>query len=313
MRAAAPFVIALLLVNSGSAQAPPATTSGRCVSCAAGELNPDHVTAATTVIFARDYETELARDFNDNFGSRGGTIYAWDKSYGYGGTGGWRQQPDPAIGGNGESEEVVGWAMPDARSFPVDAYELVVTSFMLKITGELLDEIARGGSFWNHPNKVLDFRCWNTAGTGEGCRNGFHFGESPPRWFFSIGGAGQVRPGVGADWRKFADEWVWVALVVDMRGDTGAGRRLAIYYKGPEDADVQKAGEIGWERGRDRLEPYDGRGFHSYNFGNTLFGYWDDMVGRQSVTGDLSAMHVYLDRVRITNGWPTGADGPPGG
>lgn len=88
------------------------------------------------------------------------------------------------------------------------------------MTGPLLAAIEISGGFWAHMNQALDFKYFANDG-GEGNRNGFHFGEMPPRWSIAGSGAGPTFP-IGPDWRNLSDQWVWVCLVIDMRGATPA-------------------------------------------------------------------------------------------
>ncbi len=81
------------------------------------------------------------------------------------------------------------------------------------------------------------------------------------------------------------------------------------YYKAQGQPGVTRMGLVAENNPVQPLQPYAGRGF--LMFFSPLFGYWDDMVGRDTLAGALQQMTVDLDRVRIANGWPTGADGPP--
>lgn len=251
----------------------------------------------------RDYETQNASEVLSDPNIATGQ---WSNSSGYG-SGGWLFHPAP-IAGTAENEDSAGWLMPwGAPTFPVDGYHLVTVSFMLKISAALLNEINIGGPFWAHVNKAFDFKYWDAAGTGEGGRNGIHFGESPPRFWFSSGGGGQFQA-IGPDWRTLADQWVWVCFVVDMRAAQASQRTLAAYYK-TTGGNVQLMGKVAENNPTLALQAYAGRGF--LGFFSPLFGYWDDMHGGSTLSGNLSAMTIQLDRVRIANGWPTGANGPP--
>ena len=304
------LLLSLLMLGCGAAQtSDDAGSSGGGGGAAGGgtagggSLNPDDIPSATALILSRDYTTH---DAGEVLSQANLAVGEWGAAYGYSGPG-WRFRPDPIIG-TAENEDSAGWLMPwGAPAFPPDGHALVTVSFMLKLSGPLLDEIARGGPLWAHVNKAFDFKYWNAAGNGEGGRNGVHFGENPPQFHFSTGGAGQFMA-IGPDWRTLADQWVWVCFVVDMRGATPSQRYLAAYYR-PPGGQVQQMGRVAEDNATSPLQSYAGRGF--LGFFSPLFGYWDDMNGRESVAGNLQSMFVHVDRVRIANGWPTGADGPP--
>ena len=272
-------------------------------SGAVDDDNPSNITPAAALIWSEDYEqADDAQILSDP----GIAIGTWAADGGFGPSGGWTMTPDP-IDGTADNEDSAGWLMPGPDVFPMDGYELVTVSFMLRMSGPLLDEIATQGQFWSHVNKVFDFKYWSETG-GEGGRNGIHFGENPPQFVLASGGAGQFMQ-VGPDWRTLADEWVWVCFVVDMRADDPADRYLAAYYKVPGDDGVTEMGTAFEDNPVEPLQTYDGHGFAM--FFSPLFGYWDDMNGRDTMIGDLSQMRVQIDRVRIADGWPTGDDGPP--
>ncbi len=272
------------------APAPPPPSSG--------VHNPDGITETSSVLFGRDYDSQVGGDV-----SSGGVInMQWGSAYGFAGSGGWRAQPNP-IEGSGANEDSKGWMAP--ASLGVDRYHVISTSFMLKISGPLLGAIETAGGFWSHMNKALDFNYYDGGGNLGG-RGGFHFGEMPPRWHISGGGAGPYFP-VGPDWRTLADQWVWLCFVIDMRGSTPSQRYLAVYYKTQGMSGVARMGRVYENEG---LPSYAGRGIMGFPL-TEIFGYWDDMNSRSAVASGLDQMFLYIDRMRIMPGYPDPANGPP--
>lgn len=276
----------------------------------AGNNNPDSITEATEIIISKDYTTEVGSDVVEDPNI---VLMEWDSTYGYNGPG-WRARPTP-VNGTAEAEDIAGWSFPFGGVFGVDEYELIVISFMLKISAALLDEMSGPSGFMAHPLKFLDVKAYNAAGSGEGARNCFHFMDygSGPQFAHSGGGGGSnSQTAFGPDWRTLADEWVWCAMVWDMRGATAAERYMAMYTKRAGDSGVTRIGRrfenqtIG---SAPDMEPYDGRGF--LGFFSPLAGYWDDIHDAENLVENPADYALHLDRVRIANGWPTGSDGPP--
>ena len=88
-----------------------------------------------------------------------------------------------------------------------------------------------------------------------------------------------------------------------------AGERyMATYLKREGDPGVTRIG-IRYEDGDPVLQSYDGRGI--WGFLSPFHGYWDDMIDRDGLTNDLSQMHLSVDQIRVMDGWPDGAHGPP--
>jgi len=263
----------------------------------AENANPDSLPAATATHYANDYETQNDADVISQAGI---ALMSWSPNGGYGDTGGWRATPDP-VTGTAQQEDSAGW-FAGQLSIPFDSHDLWVVSYVLKISGTLLSQIDTVG-FWAHVNKCFDFKYWSST-SGEGNRNGFHFGENPPRFWSSSGGGGQLYS-IGPDWRTLADQWVWIAHVVDMRGADPATRYIATYYKTQAMSAVTRMG-ITYES--EGLQSYDGYGIAGLY--SPLWGYWDDMNNQENLA-DPASMAVWIDRVRSQNGWPTGTDGPP--
>lgn len=269
--------------------------------------NPDSVPAGA-LLWSRDYETEVATDIR--WGnpavpySPGLVNLVWGASHGYGPSGGWRAQPnpivDPSNGNNAENAH--GWACPYTTAFPGGPHQLIAVSFLLKISQELLDAIdaPNTGTFWDHMNKAIDM------GGGGIPRFGAHFGERPPRWQLCAGGAGPYKD-TAVDYTPYAGQWVWHCFVIDVRGATPAERCIAMYVK-PEGASaVVRIGRMDETEGL----PAIGNEIPAFNL-TPLWGYWDDMGDRALVeAAGLANMFLYVDRFKITSGWPTGADGPP--
>ncbi len=261
--------------------------------------NPDGLPETSTVLYSRDYETQVASDV---LSQPGLVRMEWGANYGYGPSGGWRAIPEPCATCT-DNEDSAGWAPVETAPFAGGNHNFTVFSFMLKMPATLLNAIDNtSGGFWAHRNKTLDFK-YRTSTGAEGNRNGIHFGENPPRWTILAGGAG---PDVvdSQDWRPYADQWVWMAFVVDMRSSNPADRCISIYYRPEGATNVSRAARGCESQG---LNPYPGYGF--YGLFSPLFGYWDDMVGGSALGSSLSQMYVALDRLRITPGWPT--DIPP--
>ena len=144
---------------------------------------------------------------------------------------------------------------------------------------------------------------------GEGNRNTIHFGESEGQVRFShVDGGGGARIYFGPDWLALADEWVWLCHVIDMRSMNAGERYMATYLKREGDPGVTRIG-IRYEDGDPVLQSYDGRGI--WGFLSPFHGYWDDMIDRDGLTNDLSQMHLSVDQIRVMDGWPDGAHGPP--
>jgi hypothetical protein len=270
----------------------------------AGDDNPDGLPEASSPIYANDYEVE---DMADVVHDPGIAIGEWDAAHGYQ-SAGWRFQPDPISGAAVDNEDSAGWG--GGGIFPVDAYHLVSVSYLYRVSSTLVDEIALGGPFWAHDQKSIDFKYHDPgAPYGEGRRNGIHFGEDGGQVRFAHvdGGAG-TRLYFGPDWATLADEWVWLCHVIDMRGASPSERYIATYIKRDGDAGVTRLA-IRHEDSDPPLQPYDGRGV--WGFFSPIHGYWDDMIGRDGLSGALDQMHMAVDRVRVMPGWPDAANGPP--
>lgn len=275
-------------------------------SVGAGQNNPDSLPSASSFVASKDYPTESLGIWPaDAYGSESdpyGSVakLSFGASYGYGGTPGWRCQPDPMTG-TGTYEDSVGWSMPNPLAS--GSNNIVTISFMFKMTSALANAIPTG-EFWVHVNKAIDL------GGDAWPRYGIHFGDAQsgssegPQWTISGGGAGPYFD-TEYDWRQHGDQWVWVCAVIDGRGATSADRYIALYIK-PEGApDVIRIGRTYESEGLPDLSgEIPGTVF------TPLWGFWDDMENRELLT-DLASMFVYVDRLRIGNGWPTGFDGPP--
>lgn len=272
-----------------------------------GDDNPDNLPETSMAIYSRDYDTE---DSGDVTSMPNIALGEWGSSLGHE-SGGWRFQPDP-IDGTTENEHSAGWAWGVAgpNYFPVDGYHLASVSYMYRVSSALIQEIAIGGPFWAHDQKSIDFKYHDPNGPyGEGNRNTIHFGDEGGQVRFShVDGGGGSRIYFGPDWATLADEWVWICHVIDMRGTTPAERYMATYMKRAGDAAVTRIG-IRYEDGEPNLQSYNGRGI--WGFLSPIHGYWDDMIGRDSLMNELSQMSVSVDRLRIMPGWPDAANGPP--
>lgn len=272
-----------------------------------GDDNPDGLPESASPLYDRDYET----DAPDGITSTPNIALAeWGADFGHGPSGGWRLQPDPVVGPNVENEASAGWAWDLQGAFPVDAHHLITVSYMFKVSEPLLQEIAAAGAFWNHDQKAIDFKYHDPdAPFGEGNRNTIHFGESEGQVRFShVDGGGGARIYFGPDWLALADEWVWLCHVIDMRSMNAGERYMATYLKREGDPGVTRIG-IRYEDGDPVLQSYDGRGI--WGFLSPFHGYWDDMIDRDGLTNDLSQMHLSVDQIRVMDGWPDGAHGPP--
>lgn len=289
----------------GSGGEPPTGGAG---GGSTGLDNPDGLPESSTPIFAADYDSSDAQDI---VSEPDVAIAEWGAALGYEGPG-FRLQPDPIIDPNGESEDSAGWAggIVGGDYFPVDGHELVSVSYMFKVSGALLAEIAVDGAFWAHDQKSIDIKYHDPSALyGEGHRNNVHFGFSEGQVRFSHvdGGAG-TRIYFGPDWQTLADEWVWVCHVIDMRGEAAEERYFATYMKRDGDPGVTRIG-IRYEAGENPLQPYDGHGV--WGFFAPVHGYWDDMIDRDGLVNDLSEMFLYVDQLRVMPGWPDAAHGPP--
>ena len=283
--------------STGSGGAPPA-----------GENNPDNLPESSMPLYSRDYDTEVVDDVTSTPNI---AVGQWDSSSGYA-SGGWRFQPDPVGDPAAENEASAGWAWGVAGPdyFPVDGHHLATVSYMYRVSSALVQEIAIGGPFWAHDQKAIDFKYHDPNGPyGEGNRNTMHFGDEGGQVRFShVDGGGGTRIYFGPDWATLADEWVWICHVIDMRGASGAERYIATYMKREGDAAVTRIG-IRYEDGDPPLQTYNGRGI--WGFLSPIHGYWDDMIGGDVLTNDLSQMFLSVDRLRIMPGWPDAANGPP--
>lgn len=262
--------------------------------------NPDGITAATTTLFTRDFDTENAAHVIENTSV---VLHDWDASYGYGGTGGWRLQPNP-INGTASNEDSGGMDFYHPLG---GANTLRVFSFMQKMSSAFISAIPTG-TYWASVNKAIDL-----GGGGSGYdRGGFHFGlqsgsgSSVCTWHITQGGAGPYYAS-SEDWNDYGDVWTWLAFVMDARDASSANRYMAIYMKAEGiDTSVRRIARV-----------YESTGLPNWSGGipgivlTPIWGYWDDMRDRELVSANLSSMFLYLDRFRVTDGWPTGADGPP--
>jgi hypothetical protein len=179
----------------------------------------------------------------------------------------------------------------------------------------------RQQGFINSPAKTIDL------GTGTGNRIGVHFGvidtanaaHTFPQFTFAGTGGGDYIPmsreiGTAADWNQYADQWVWICFCWDGRSATAAQRTFSIYIKPQGASSVTRMGRV--FEGETWANRFGTVQRIAFTWGNTipgvtgsaLFGYWDDVIG---ATLPWNTIQFYMDRVRVLNGWPTGADGPP--
>ena len=298
--------------TGGGGTAGGGTAGGGTAGSGAGDPvanNPDNLPESASPIYSRDYESEDGSDVHSEPNIALGT---WGVSLGFGPSGGWSFQPDPVVSVSGDNEHSAGWAwgLQSGSYFPVDGYDLVTVSYMLRISDALVQEIALGGAFWNHDQKAIDFKYHDpNAPYGEGHRNTIHFGEEGGQVRFShVDGGGGSRIYFGPDWTTLGDEWVWICHTIDMRGATPGERYVATYLKRQGDAGVTRIG-IRYENGIPELQPYDGRGI--WGFLSPFHGYWDDMIDRDGLSNDLAQMSLSVDRLRVLPGWPDAANGAP--
>jgi hypothetical protein len=301
--------------NRGIVTAPAASGGG---GGGGGVDNPDSIPDATTTYISKDYEANNggtdAVTFTGQQTDFDGVINEWDAGYGWNGTGGWRFRPDPSVVKDPSiNEDSAGLNQSGANPITVDSTELLVISYMLKITQELLDEIAYtdatagGGTnpeFWAHDLKCIDFKYWDAAGTGEGNRNTIQFGGDGTGnvRFCHVEGGGGTRYYFGPDWDvSYGDVWAQLWHVIDMRGATPGARYIATYMKATGDTDVVRIGQTFEDASPVNLEAYENRGIRGLF--SPVWGYWDDMTSRNEIIGTLANMAVYVDRLRVANGW----------
>ena len=219
--------------------------------------NPDNLPESSSPIYSNNFETDDADGVV--FSRPGIAVGKWSDTIGYGPSGGWQFRPDPTADPK-KNEASAGWLLGVDRKkyLAVDAHHLITVSYMYKVSQALLREIARGGPFWAHDQKAIDFKYHDpNAPYGEGHRNTIHFGESNGKVrSCHVDGGGGTRIYFGPDWLTLADEWVWLCHVIDMRGATPAERYVATYMKRKRDTAVTKIG-IRYEDGTPKLQPYD--------------------------------------------------------
>jgi hypothetical protein len=275
---------------------------------------PDGYSLATTTYISRDYDTEVAgqiRDVNNI------VEMAYDASGGYT-NGAWRARPQP-IDGTDANEDNAGWesGLGSPDNIPVDDTQIVVVSYMFKISSALVTEILSGGTtFWDHENKVIDFFMWLSDGTNVDAdtRQTVFFGADSGELVFSHvagGGGGQIfTGGTRTDFADFADEWVFVAHVLDASGADDTARYTRTYMARSGDSAFTKVaerrGDADGGGGGDDSYKYTTRGWYG-DQGRTVWGYWDDMNGGASIYS--VDKYISLDRLRISNGWVNPPDG----
>lgn len=297
--------------------------AGTTLGSGGGVHNPDNLDEGTTLLYSRDYNTQVNADI---WNQESGIILAYSSTAGYASTGAWRAQPDPT-NGSAENEPRGGWFGDQWGGTPswLSATQHYVTvSFLMKATQDLIDLYDEGpGSFASHPLKWFDFK-YKISGGGEGGRNGFHFskdiggaGGGGVRFYTSAGGGGASNNSFDAcrDFRTLGDTWLWICFVIDMRGATAAERFLAMYMKVEGEADVVRQIRRFENQVVDGLTLSAYNGFGLWGLFSPFCGYWDDMNGRDSFTSaqltKLANAFMTLDRVRVYNGYPPAADGAP--
>jgi hypothetical protein len=187
---------------------------------------------------------------------------------------------------------------------------VLVTSYMLYMSAALLADIANppnpspnSQNFWQSGNKIIDASQWNEAGNDVSDTDDHRWVikvrrnalNGAPQFSHLSGGAGAefYDDGVNTnpDLEDLADEWFWVAHVMDAQNLTC---KTFIKRSGGNVTKVlEKEGPDG-PPGDRYLD--SGRGWFGNGF---VWGYWDDICNAtQSNTKFMT-----LDRLRITNGW----------